>query len=196
MSAVVRLRPGKEKPLLGHHPWVFSGAIASVKGNPSPGDIVTVVAGDGRFLARGYWNGASQIRVRVLTFRDVEVDEGFWQQALARSVGARGGVVGRGASASLRTTDGGGPSASLGTMEGVRLVYGESDYLPGLIVDRYADYLVLQALTFGMDQRKWMIAEILEDLVGSSGIYERSDADVRDREELPPSTGVLRGNAP
>ena len=142
MSAIIKLKPGRDRSASGRHPWIFSGAIASTRGNPAPGDIVTVTAADGQFLARGYWNGASQIQVRALKFVDEDIDDAFWRRTLERAIRARNVVA--------------------ESTNGYRLVYGENDYLPGLIVDRYGDYLVLQALTFGMDTHKWMIARLLE----------------------------------
>ena len=175
------LKPGREKPVINQHPWVFSGAIRDVDGYPQPGEIVSVRAHDGAFLGRGYWNASSQIRVRLLTWDDEPIDDGWWRKMLKQAIQAR----------SLQ--------AGLVTGEeraAYRLVNAENDFLPGLIVDRYGDWLVMQALTLGIDTRKVMLAEMLADLVKPQGIYERSDVDVRAKEGLEPATGVLRGIAP
>lgn len=161
------------------HPWVFSGAIRGVYGDPADGDLIELQTRDGAFLARGYWNGRSQIRVHVLTWDALEaLDESFWRARLERAIAARAGL-------------------SAGARPAIRVVHAESDGLPGLIVDRYADWLVVQALTAGIEARKGRIADLLVELVpGIRGVYERSDADVREKEGLPPATGLLAGDEP
>ncbi len=176
MSGIVKIKSGRDKPVANQHPWIFSGSIASVRGNPAPGDIVTVVAHDGKFLGRGYWNEASQIQVRLLTWHDDEINADWWEKTLRRAVDARSNL--------------------LNETNAVRLVNGENDFIPGLVIDRYGQWLVLQALTLGIDVYKWQIAEIMNGLISPKGIFERSDVDVRKREGLPESTGVLSGEAP
>jgi 23S rRNA (cytosine1962-C5)-methyltransferase len=159
------------------HAWIFSGALRNLDGSPADGDMVAVRSPSGEFLARGYWNSLSQIRVHAMTWQDEPIDEAFWQARLARAINHR----------KAWRVDAG----------ATRLVNAENDGLPGLVVDRYGPYLVLQALTLGIDQRKHMLADILWHLVPDLvGIYERSDADVRKLEGLQPATGVLRGEAP
>lgn len=170
------LRSGREKPVRNRHPWVFSGAIDRVEGDPQPGDIVDIAAGDGEFLARGYWNPHSQIRARILSWHDEAIDDEWWSRMLRRAVEARG--------------------PRLNEMHACRLVNAENDFLPGLVVDRYGDWLVLQALTLGIDQRKAQIAAALANLLPVRGIYERSDVDVRQKEGLRPVSGLLRGEEP
>lgn len=179
-EGVVTIRTGREKPIRQGHPWVFSGAIARAQ-NAAPGAVVTVVAHDGVFLGRGYWNPRSQIQVRLLTWRDEAVDQGWWRQTLRRAVAAR--------------------LPQLEANGGCRLVNAENDFLPGLIVDRYADYLVLQALTLYIDQQKEMLARLLVETLDDAGlpvrgVYERSDVDVRAKEGLKPSVGLLWGEEP
>ncbi len=186
------IRRDREKPVLQQHPWIFSGAIQEVRGNPAPGDIVDVISTKGHFLARGYWNPKSQIQVRILTWQDEPINDDWWRRMIQRSFDARErenifpeakGEIPDGEHCSF-------PAA-------FRLINAESDWLPGLVVDRYADFLVLQALTLGIDQRKHDIARILHELLPEiKGIYERSDVDVRGKEGLKPSTGVLWGEAP
>jgi 23S rRNA (cytosine1962-C5)-methyltransferase len=176
------IRPGKDKAVQRRHPWVFSGAIARVEGNPSDGDLVVVRSSLGDFLARGYWNSRSAIRVRLLTWDESEsVDESFWHRRLARAVGARH-VENR--------------INQHGTSNAYRLVNAENDGVPGLVVDRYGDWLVIQALTLGIAMRKDLLAGLLTELLNPAGIYERSDVDVRDKEGLPPETGLLSGKEP
>jgi 23S rRNA (cytosine1962-C5)-methyltransferase len=173
----VTIKKGREKPIRNQHPWVFSGGILRVEGVQA-GDIVTVVTHNGQFLARGYCNPKSQIQVRLLTWQDESIDDTWWQKKLARAIDAR----------------------DLG-QAGIRLIHAESDYLPGLIVDRYGEYLVMQALTLTIDQLKHNLAQWLVDLLRErgvmiQGVYERSDVDARKHEGLSPSTGVLWGEAP
>jgi 23S rRNA (cytosine1962-C5)-methyltransferase len=182
MTGMIVIQKGREKPILQQHPWIFSGAIAEVKGNPAPGDMVTVVTHDNRFLARGYWNPKSQIQVRILTWRDEQVDADWWRRMLARAIAGR-------ASLNARIERDGMAVAH-------RLVNAESDFLPGLVVDRYHNWLVMQSLTLGIETRKTMIAGILAELLKPAGIYERSDVDVRGKEGLKAVTGSLWGEVP
>ncbi|MCC6612025.1 MAG: class I SAM-dependent rRNA methyltransferase [Anaerolineae bacterium] len=169
------IKKGREKPIIQQHPWIFSGAIDSVKGNPEPGEIVNVVSKDGKFLARGYWNPTSQIQVRILTWQDEPIDETWWRSKLEQAIQAR---------------------AHHPTPTALRLVNAESDYLPGLIVDRYGDTLVLQSLTLGIETRKAQLVEMLADLAQPTSIYERSDVDVRQKEGLDQAKGLLWGEEP
>ena len=175
----VFLKPGREKSLLRRHPWVFSGAIERVEGSPAVGETVDVVASTGEFLARGAYSPASQIRLRVWTFDEEEsVDEAFIARRLTRAVESRErlGVV---------------------DPEGAcRLVFAESDGLPGLVVDRYAGFVVCQFLSAGADSLRATIAELLEELCGARGVYERSEASARKKEGLPSLRGTLRGADP
>ena len=176
--AEVILKPGREKPVRRHHPWIFSGAVALVKGGATDGDIVDVVASDGTWLARGTINRKSQIVVRLLTFKqDEAIDETFWRSRLERAMAGR---------AMLAASDG---------TTAYRLVNAESDGLPGLIVDRYGDFLVTQFLTLGVERWKKDIVEQVANLP-HKGVYDRSDVDVRDKEGLPQTRGVLAGDDP
>jgi 23S rRNA (cytosine1962-C5)-methyltransferase len=181
-NKTIVIKAGREKPIRQQHPWIFSGAIARAE-NADPGDIVTVVSQDGEFLARGYWNQKSQIQVRILTWRNEEIDDQWWRNKIQRALETRG-------LDHIAYEQGDNPDAAF------RMINAENDYLPGLIVDRYGDWLVLQALTLAIDQRKTMIAELLAAMVTTKGVYERSDVDVREREGLPLVTGVLWGEEP
>jgi 23S rRNA (cytosine1962-C5)-methyltransferase len=175
---VVRLKPGHEKPVLRRHPWLFSGAVATAPSLPA-GAVVDVQAADGRFLARGYYNLASQIRVRLLTWDPEEpVDEGFWIRRLEGSLARRQALY-----ADPDTT-------------ACRLVHAEADFLPGLIVDRYGTWLVVQALTAGIEVRREELVRLLAERVAPAGVYERSDELVRRLEGLELRAGPMRGPAP
>jgi 23S rRNA (cytosine1962-C5)-methyltransferase len=170
------LKPGREKSLLRRHPWIFSGAIARVDGDPGSGATVDILSSKGDFLARAAYSPHSQIRARVWTFDQGEaVDVDFFQRRIHSSLSTR-------------------HSLHLDAQtDALRLVHAESDGLPGLIVDRYADTLVVQFLTAGAEFWRETIAALLLEGTGLTCIYERSDADVRELEGLSPRVGALRG---
>lgn len=175
-QAKVVLKRGREKPVLNRHPWIFSGAIKNVEGECADGDIVTVVDSRDSFLAQGYLNRRSQITVRLLSWIEEEIiDRGFFRHRLERAIAIRR------------------PLQEDQTTNAYRLVNAESDFLPGLVVDRYNEYLVIQFLTLGIEKWKGEIVSILGELLPSRGIYERSDVEVREKEGLPPATGLLAG---
>ncbi len=178
--ATVTLHPGRERPVQQHHPWVFSRAVASVQGYVGRGDVVDVQAANGEWLARGTWSQDSQIRTRLFTWNNDEpLDDELLRRRLERAVAARTSFL----------------AANSGT-NCCRLVYAESDGLPGLIVDQYADFLVVQLMTQGMARRSELITKLLVDIVQPKGIYERSDAAVLEKENLEPREGVLWGEPP
>lgn len=172
----VVLQRGKEAPVRRRHPWIYREAIAQLRGAPQPGDLVAVMDFRGRLLAQGYYNPGSRITVRAVRFDDRPVDEAFWRERLRRAAEAREGLA--------QVTD------------ACRLVNAESDGLPGLVVDRYREFLVFQALTLGIERRKDLLVELLADLFRPAGIYERSDVGVRKMEGLSPATGVRWGAPP
>ena len=174
MTRIV-LKPGKEKSLLRRHPWVFSGAIASVEGDPPSGATVRVTAHDGRFLAHAAFSPQSQIRARVWSWREAEAtDAALVDRAVRASVARRAQ-----------------PGAPV-----QRLIHGESDGLPGVVADRYHDTVVVQLLSAGAEVWRDAISVALAALPGVTSVYERSDADVRALEGLAPRSGVLHGAAP
>ncbi|NPA91099.1 MAG: class I SAM-dependent rRNA methyltransferase [Chloroflexi bacterium] len=176
-EGTVILKPGKEKPVLRHHPWIFSGAIARVEG-AEPGGVVVVRAHDGRFLARGYYNPRSQIRVRLLTWDEQEqVDAYFWLRRVAEAWNRRDEVV-------------------VGDATAWRAVHAESDGLPGLVVDVYERWLVVQVLTLGIERALEYILPALVEVAHPAGIFERSDVDVRKQEGLTPRSGHMWGDPP
>lgn len=171
----LRLRPGKERSLLRRHPWIFESAIA--KGGGDSGETVRVESSDGRFLAWAAFSPTSRIRARAWSFDEAQrIDAAFFTAAVGRAVRARQRF-------SIES-------------DGVRLVHGESDGLPGLIVDRYGDTLVAQFTSAGTERWKAVLADALLAATGLTKLYERSDASVRQLEGLEPATGWLRGDGP
>ena len=168
----IQLREGKERSLLRRHPWVFAGSIA--RGGADAGETVRVESHDGRFLAWGAFSPSSTFRVRAWSFEEAErIDAAFFERRLRRAVALRGRLA----------------IAS----DGQRLVHGEADGLPGLIVDRYGDLLCAQFLSAGAERWRQVIADALLAATGLSLLYERSDASVRALEGLPERSGWLRG---
>ena len=172
------LKPGRERSLLRRHPWIFSGAIDAVAGSPESGDTVKVRSADGRFLGWAAYSPSSQIRARVWSFDEAEVPgpELFRRRIEKASALRRAAIA---------------PEAT----DAFRLVHGESDGLPGLIADRYADTLVVQILSAGCERWRATLIEILGELSRCSRIYERSDAEVRSLEGLVPRAGLITGPA-
>ena len=168
----VRLSRARAVEELGHL-WIYAGYVEEVSGELVSGDVVDVMAPNGRFYARGLYNPASKIRVRILTFDDEPITEQFWRGQFAQAVRLRQRVV-------------------AGT-NAYRLIYGEADRLPGLIVDRYDDVLVMQTLSSGMDRRKDLLADLLCQESGATRVYLRNDAKSRILEGLPVERGFLRG---
>ena len=178
-DAVIRLKPGRERSVLRQHPWLFSGAIADVDGSPEPGSTVEVTDFAGAWLARGAYSPESQIRVRIWTWEhDEAIDAAFFARRLKQSIGRRSGLDPEG-----RTT-------------AFREVHAESDGLPGLIVDRYAGFRVVQLLSVGAERWRSPIVEALAAPGDVQGVYERSDASVRELEGLEPRSGLLWGDEP
>lgn len=172
----VVLASGRERRIAAGHLWVYAGEINEVQGEPAPGDLVDLFTSSGRFCGRGFINPHSKILVRLLTRREEPINERFWAKRLEAAVALRRRVV--------------------SDATACRLVYGEGDLLPGLIVDRYADLLVMQTPSFGMDRRKGALAELLGRQTGSKTVYLRNDAQSRTLEGLPLEKGFLCGGGP
>jgi 23S rRNA (cytosine1962-C5)-methyltransferase len=169
---VIRLREGKDRALLRHHPWVFDGAIA--KGGGDSGETVRVESAEGRFLGWAAFSPKSRIRARVWSFDESErIDAAFFARRITRAVAAR--------------------SRCAIDSDALRLVHAEADGLPGLVVDRYGDTLVAQFGSAGAERFKGVIADALLAHTGLARLYERSDASARELEGLSPATGWLRG---
>ena len=183
MNAVT-LRPGREKSVLRRHPWIFSGAVASVEGAPAPGAAVSVRSARGEPLGVGFWSPASALRVRLVSFgADAPAPDAAWLREKLEAAWAR--------RAPLR--------AARPDRDAFRVVHGESDGLPGLVVDRYADVLCVQILAPGFERMRGDLAAALLDVFPRcTAVYERSDAPARGREGLDPRTGplALRPGAP
>ncbi|MCO5190239.1 MAG: class I SAM-dependent rRNA methyltransferase [Anaerolineae bacterium] len=178
ISGNLFLKPGRDKSIVRHHPWIFSGAIKRFEGDLQPGDLVAVRAAGGEYLATAYVNKRSQIQARIVTWdaNDV-IDDAFWRERLVRALAWRDQLQ-----LSAETN-------------AVRLVNAEADGLPGLVVDKYGDYLVMQCLTAGIDSRKQMLAALLVELLQPTAVIDRSDAPVRKKEGLSLTTDVLYGVA-
>ena len=169
---VLTLKKNEEKRILLGHPWVYANEVLKIEGKDAQGSIAKVCAYDGRFIGYGYINHLSKIIVRILTRRDETIDNDFFKNRIINANNLR---------------------KDLGFDDNYRVVFGENDLLPGLIVDKYGDYLCVQILTLGMEVRKQMIFDILEEIFTPKGIYERSDVSVREKEGLPQFKGVVRG---
>ena len=178
MSKII-VKKGRDKSLRRRHPWLFSGAIERIDGRPERGETVDVVSADRVFLGRGAYSSRSQIRVRIWTFdEEQEVSAPFFLTRIAAAVQLRkalGLLCERGA---------------------CRLVNGESDGLPGVIVDRYAEHVVCQFLSTGAERWREEILDSISEVMPSRSIYERSDVEVRSKEGLEPRKGLLRGDEP
>ena len=173
----VIIKPGREKPIRQQHPWIYSGAIARAE-SAVDGELVTVLDHKQRILARGYWNSKSQIQVRIMTWSDEPIDEGWWRRKLSRAAGLR----------SIYFRD------AADTHEiAYRAINAENDFIPGLVIDRYGDWWVLQAQTRFIDRHKGNIVRLLEEEFAAAHVYERSDIDSRRLEGIPSATGVLLG---
>ena len=167
------LHQGSEARARAGHLWVYRTEIARVDGSPDDGDPVEVLTADGRGLGTGLVNSRSAIAVRLMAPAGTELDEGFFRARLARAVALRARVA---------------PGSTA-----CRLVFGDGDFLPGLIVDRYADVVVVQTLTVGMDRRKEMLARLLCNLIAPRGVFARNDPAVRRLEGLRREAGWLLG---
>src|ERR1043166_7814692 len=174
---VLVLKKGREKSLRRRHPWLFSGAVEKLSGKAGAGDTVDIRDASGKALGRAAYSPKSQIRARVWTFDpSEEVDAAFFRRRIERALALREALPAR------RHTN------------ALRLVHGESDGLPGLIGDRYADVLVAQFLAAGVERWRDPILDTLSELTAAEAIFERSDAEVRKLEALPARVGFARGN--
>ena len=173
------LKAGREKSLLRRHPWLFSGAVECIDGAPASGDTLPVRDAAGNFLAWAAYSAASQITARVWSWNEADViDKAFFRNRIIRALAAR---------------------RTLGLdrdSTGMRLIHGESDGLPGLIVDQYDNVLVMQLGSAGPEKWRDTLADLLQELCAPVCIYERSDSDGREREGLPVRNGIVRGALP
>ncbi|MBR2350375.1 MAG: class I SAM-dependent rRNA methyltransferase [Clostridia bacterium] len=175
MSYTLYLKKGEEKRILAGHSWVYANEVQKIEGKDKNGSLATVLTWDGKFIGKGYINHLSKIIVRIFIREDVEDTKELYLERLKRAYDAR---------------------RALGYDNCFRLCFAESDDLPALIIDKYADVLSVQFLSLGMDMRKGLIVDCLKELFNPKGIYERSDVNVRLKEGLKLQTGVLYGEVP
>ena len=169
------LIPGKEKRVFSRHPWIFRSDIARVEGDIIPGDVLDICSSKGKFLARGFYNPASQIALRILTYRDEPIDRDFIAGRVREAISYR---------------------RTFADLHSCRMIFAESDRLPALIVDSFGDVLVLQCLALGMERFKQDVVDALVSELHPAGIWERNDVPVRRLEGLEMQTGLLYGNVP
>ena len=171
------IKKGREKSLLRRHPWVFSGAVEKICGNPVSGDTVDLFSHDGKFLARAAYSEKSQLTARCWSFNEFEdIDRSFFRRRMQRAKALR-------AAENLLDVEG-----------GCRLVYSESDGLPGVVIDRFGEWAVAQFLSAGAEKYRDIISETALEVFGLRGIYERSDTSVRAREGLAERKGDVAGD--
>lgn len=172
----ITLKPKEELRIQQGHPWVFNNEIDRIEGTIQSGEIAYVYSSKKEFLGKGFLNTSSKIFVRILSRNeDVVIDESFFEKIINQSNQSR---------------------QDLGYQNSYRVLFGEADGIPGLIVDKYGDYLSIQILSLGIDLRKTMFINILVRLFKPKGIYERSDVPVRKKEDLPLFKGVIYGDVP
>ena len=164
------LKKNEEKRILNGFPWVYANEVSKILGKDKQGSIAKVCAYDGKFVGIGFINHLSKILVRIVSLKEETVDKNFFFERIKTANDFR-----------LET----------GYSDNYRVVFGESDFLPGLIVDKYGDYLSVQFLCLGMDVRKTEIIEVLTEIFNPKGIYERSDVSVREKEGLAKVKGWL-----
>lgn len=171
MPCKIFLKKDKGHNAINGHPWIFSGEIEGYDGDYENGDIVTVYTAEGKFIGKGFINDMSKIAIRLMT-RDIDavIDEAFIRDRLLKAYEYRKNVI---------------------DTSSCRIVFGEADFLPGLTIDKYEDYYVIQSLALGIEKYKDMVVKILKEDFKAKGIYERSDAKVRELEGLSQTTGFL-----
>ena len=176
-ECTLHLKPGKDKSLLRRHPWIYANAIDRISGTPQSGETVRVLSSEGRFLAWAAFSPASSIRARAWSFLETDrVDAALIGARVSAAVQRRRGLE-------IHTS-------------AIRLVFGEADALPGLVVDRYRDQLVVQFLAAGVELWREVILDALKSATGCAAVYERSDAAAREREGLAVREGTLSGETP
>ena len=175
----ITLKSGHRKSIMRHHPWIFSGAIAGFIGKPTSGETVLVRDSFGEFVAWGSYSPKSKIRVRVYSWHEGEmIDRNFFERRLLKAIDYRKQVI------------------DLKKVNSYRMINAESDGLPGLVVDKYDNVIVMQVLSAGIEKWREVIADLLMKITGVTNIFERSDVEVRKLEGLPIRKGNLRGNVP
>ena len=175
----IKLKKGKEKAVLQHHPWVFSGALEKIKGAPENGEVVKVYSASNDFLAYGYYNDQSRVAVRLLSWDENQlIDESWYEGKINQAISSRAHLA---------------KSEDTNTY---RLIFSEADFLPGLIVDKYDDFLSVQILSSGIEKAKNTIINLLVKALKPKGIFDRSDATARTHEGITAENGLLWGENP
>lgn len=175
MAYNIYLKKGEEARIVNGHSWVYANEVLRIEGKDKNGSLATVLSHDGKYIGKGYINHLSKILVRVFIRNNDEDTKELYKERIKAANDYR---------------------LNLGYSNCYRMVFAEADNLPALIIDKYADYLVVQLLSLGIDQRKQLIIDSLVELFNPKGIYERSDVAVRQKEGLSDSTGVLYGEVP
>lgn len=175
MGYEVILKRGEEKRIIAGHPWVYANEVSRIEGKDRNGSLAIVKSQDGKYIGKGYINHLSKILVRIFIRGDEEDTKEYYLNAFKNAKEFR---------------------QSLGYNNNYRLIFSEADNIPGLVVDKYGDYLVMQCMSLGIDQRKDMLVQCLIELFNPKGIFERSDASVRVKEGLEPKSGLLYGEVP
>ncbi len=170
--AKVILKKGEEERILMGHPWVFSNEVKIVEGAVEPGDIVDVYDFRNHFIGRGYINPMSKILVRLLTREHEEINKEFFRKRILQAWDYRKKLV---------------------DTSSCRVIFGEADFLPALIVDKFGDYLSIQTLSLGIEKYRDIIIELLEEIIQPKGIYERNDVQIREKEGLEQRKGFIKG---
>ncbi|MGE6218386.1 class I SAM-dependent rRNA methyltransferase [Nubsella zeaxanthinifaciens] len=174
----IKLKKGKEKAVYQHHPWIFSGALDKVKGKPANGEVVRVIDANGEFLAYGYYNDQSRVAVRLIEWsEEATIDADWYESKIKTAIAGRANLLNENTTA-------------------CRLIFSEADFLPGLIVDKYADFLSVQILSSGIEKAKEVIISALVKLLQPKGIFDRSDATARTHEGITAENGLLWGENP
>ncbi len=176
----VVVRPRRAQPFFGRHPWVFAGAIASVTGDPAPGDEVALVSDKREFIARGLFNPHSGIRVRLYNWdAATPLDEAFWRSRLERAIELRRDQL-----------------QWWGPETACRVVFSEADGLSGLVVDRYGDWLLVQCTSLALYRRRELLLRLLNELLSPRGIWLRTEKGIREAEGLEAADQLLSGESP
>ncbi|HLF20785.1 MAG TPA: class I SAM-dependent rRNA methyltransferase [Bacteroidota bacterium] len=173
MKKQIVLKKNEDQRILSGHQWIFSNEISSIRGNPEAGDIVELLNDQNRFMGTGFFNPHSLIALRLLTHEREEITFDFFEKRISRALELRNRLF---------------PHSEV-----FRLTHSESDFLPGLIIDKYNEYLSVQTLSFGMDKRLQLICDVLESIFHPRAIVECNDSSIRALEHLPLERGILRG---